>query len=69
MKDTQRATQDEVAQAVQSAVAAATAGQVTRGDIEEVVAKSVQEAASGGLTSCRRSEDCRQCPRGDIGIH
>ena len=51
MKDTQRATQDEVAQAVQSAVAAATAGQVTRGDIEEVVAKSVQEAASGGLTA------------------
>ena len=51
MKDTQRATQDEVAQAVQSAVAAATAGQVTRGDIEEVVSKSVQEAASGGLTA------------------
>ena len=51
MKDTQRATQDEVVQAVQSAVAAATAGQVTRGDIEEVVAKSVQESASGGLTA------------------
>ena len=51
MKIAQRPTKDEVAQAVQSAVAAATAGQVTRGDVEKLVSKSVQETASGGLTS------------------
>ena len=51
MKNAQRPTKDEVAQAVQSAVAAATAGQVTRGDVEAIVEKSVQESTSGGLTS------------------
>ena len=51
MKNAQGATKEEVTKMVQSAVAAASAGQVTRGDVEQAVAKSVQEAASGGLTA------------------
>ena len=51
MKNAQGATKEGVTKMVQSAVAAASAGQVTRGDVEQAVAKSVQEAASGGLTA------------------
>ena len=57
MKNAHRPTKDEVAQAVQSAVAAATAGQVTRGDVEAIVEKSVQESTSGGLTSEIHQDD------------
>ena len=51
MKNAEGPTKEEVTQMVQSAVAAATAGQVTRSDVEKLVAKSVQESASGGLTA------------------
>ena len=51
MKNAQGPTKEEVTQMVQSAVAAATAGQVTRGEVEQAIAKSVQQSASGGLTA------------------